>query len=152
MSAVLAKQSLKEFGWICNDKLLVSSRRTLNTESYTLSSGRTLGFASIFETARLNTCTFSPLQDYEFPVQSDDSRQETVRDQFRAELRTLSSLGLPYVGFLLQHEYTQTGAVKEVCTTCHVTYIWRPQSSCGIHIDSEGSCAVHEGPHRSMKT
>ncbi|GAQ88608.1 hypothetical protein KFL_004440060 [Klebsormidium nitens] len=51
--------------------------------------------------------------DYAFPLQSDNSRQETVRDQFKAELRTLSSLGLPYVGFLLQHEYTQSGAVKE---------------------------------------
>lgn len=47
-------------------------------------------------------------------MEPDDSRQETVRDQFKAELRTLSSLGLPYVGFLLQHEYTQRGAVKEV--------------------------------------
>ncbi|GAQ88609.1 hypothetical protein KFL_004440070 [Klebsormidium nitens] len=55
----------------------------------------------------------SAYTDFRFPVQSDESRQETVREQFKAELRTLSSLGLPYVGFLLQHEYTQSGAVKE---------------------------------------
>ncbi|GAQ88607.1 hypothetical protein KFL_004440050 [Klebsormidium nitens] len=50
---------------------------------------------------------FSP--EEVFPVEADDICQEQICNQFQAELRILSSLGLPYVGFLLQHGYTQAG-------------------------------------------
>lgn len=44
----------------------------------------------------------------------DTAFPETLRRAFMNELKALESLGFPHVGFLLQYEYTQNGAVKEV--------------------------------------
>lgn len=50
----------------------------------------------------------------EFPVPSGDAVPEKLQADLTSELRALSELGYPHVGFLLQHEYTMSGLSPEV--------------------------------------
>jgi hypothetical protein len=72
------------------------------------------------------------VQDSEFPLVEDNAFPGTLRKAFMNEVKALESLGFPQVDFLLQHEYTQSGAVKEVFYREEHKYLFvLPSLMCG---------------------
>lgn len=62
----------------------------------------------------LKSAIYNLLQYASFATPAGSTIPEKLRQELKAELVSLSESGLPYVGFLLQHEYTISGLLREV--------------------------------------
>jgi hypothetical protein len=62
----------------------------------------------------LKAAIYNLLQYASFATPAGSAISEKLRQELKAELVSLSESGLPYLGFLLQHEYTISGLLREV--------------------------------------